>query len=86
MHYLLSEFRDAPEKIWETNIFGKSLSELVREELSHKLSRMPDDARSKIRETLEKIINENAGGLICIILVTNRGISAQQTEMPPVPS
>ena len=41
---------------------------LVREELSHKLSRMPDDARSKIRETLEKIINENAGGLICIIL------------------
>ena len=68
VHYLLSEFRDAPEKIWETNIFGKSLSELVREELSHKLSRMPDDARSKIRETLEKIINENAGGLICIIL------------------
>ena len=39
-----------------------------REEPSHKLSRMPDDARSKIRETLEKIINENAGGLICIIL------------------
>ena len=68
VHYLLSEFRDAPEKIWETNIFGKSLSDLVREELSHKLSRMPDDARSKIRETLEKIINENAGGLICIIL------------------
>ena len=56
------------EKIWETNIFGKSLNELVREELSHKLSRMPDDARSKIRETLEKIINESAGGLICIIL------------------
>ena len=68
VHYLLSDFRDAPENIWVTNIFGKSLSELVREELSHKLSRMPDDARSKIRETLEKIINENAGGLICIIL------------------
>ncbi len=68
VHYLLSEFEDQPEKIWETNIFGKSLNELVREELSHKLSRMPDDARGKIRETLEKIINENAGGLICIIL------------------
>ena len=68
VHYLLSEFEEQPEKIWETNIFGKSLNELVREELSHKLSRMPDDARSKIRETLEKIINESAGGLICIIL------------------
>ncbi|MDU4784937.1 MAG: stage IV sporulation protein A, partial [Clostridiaceae bacterium] len=68
VHYLLSEFEEQPEKIWETNIFGKSLNELVREELSHKLSRMPDDARGKIRETLEKIINESAGGLICIIL------------------
>ena len=68
IHYLLSEFEEQPEKIWDTNIFGKSLNELVREELSHKLSRMPDDARGKIRETLEKIINESAGGLICIIL------------------
>lgn len=68
VHYLLSEFEEQPEKIWETNLFGKSLSELVREELSHKLSRMPEDARGKIRDTLEKIINENAGGLICIIL------------------
>lgn len=68
VRYLLSEFEEQPEKIWETNIFGKSLSDLVREELSHKLSRMPDDARGKIRETLEKIINESAGGLICIIL------------------
>lgn len=68
VHYLLSEFEEQPEKIWDTNIFGKSLSELVREELSHKLSRMPDDARGKVRETLEKIINESAGGLICIIL------------------
>ncbi len=68
VHYLLSEFEEQPEKIWDTNIFGKSLNELVREELSHKLSRMPDDARGKIRETLEKIINESAGGLICIIL------------------
>lgn len=68
VHYLLSEFEEQPEKIWETNIFGKSLNELVKEELSHKLSRMPEDARGKIRETLEKIINESAGGLICIIL------------------
>lgn len=68
VHYLLSEFEDDPQRIWETNIFGKSLSELVKEELSHKLSRMPEDARGKIRETLEKIINEHSGGLICILL------------------
>ena len=68
VHYLLGEFDQEPYRIWETNIFGKSLSELVNEELSNKLSRMPDDARSKFRETLEKIINETTGGLICILL------------------
>lgn len=68
VHYLLGEFDQEPERIWETNIFGKSLSELVNEELSNKLARMPDDARNKFRETLEKIINETTGGLICILL------------------
>ena len=68
LHYLLGEFEGAPEKIWETNIFGKPLSELVSEELSGKLSRMPEDAREKFRETLERIINESTGGLICILL------------------
>ena len=68
VHYLLGEFDQEPYRIWETNIFGKPLSELVNEELSNKLSRMPDDARSKFRETLEKIINETTGGLICILL------------------
>lgn len=68
LSYLLSEFEGAPEKIWETNIFGKPLSELVGEELSGKLSRMPEDAREKFRETLERIINESTGGLICILL------------------
>ena len=68
VHYMLGEFDGAPERIWDTNIFGKSLSELVNEELSNKLARMPDDARDKFRETLEKIINESTGGLICILL------------------
>lgn len=68
VHYMLGEFDGAPEKIWDTNIFGKSLSELVNEELSNKLARMPEDARDKFRETLEKIINECTGGLICILL------------------
>ena len=68
VQYMLGEFDGAPERIWDTNIFGKSLSELVNEELSNKLARMPDDARDKFRETLEKIINESTGGLICILL------------------
>ena len=68
VHYLLSEFEADPAKIWESNIFGKSLYELVNEGLHNKLSRMPEESRSKLRETLERIINEGSGGLICIIL------------------
>lgn len=68
VHYLLSEFDTEPGRIWGSNIFGKSLHELVSEGLNNKLNRMPDDARDKIRETLSKIINEGSGGLICIIL------------------
>jgi stage IV sporulation protein A len=68
IHYLLREFDGAPEKIWQSNIFGKSLHELVSEGLNNKLKRMPDDARSKLQETLQRIINEGNGGLICIIL------------------
>ncbi|MEE1224917.1 MAG: sporulation stage IV protein A, partial [Clostridia bacterium] len=66
--YLLSEFETDPSKIWESNIFGKSLYELVNEGLHNKLSRMPDESRNKLRETLQRIINEGSGGLICIIL------------------
>lgn len=68
IHYLLEEFETNPVKIWESNIFGKSLHELVNEGLQTKLSKMPDDARDKLRETLQRIINEGSGGLICIIL------------------
>ncbi len=68
VHYLLSEFEGKPEKIWESNIFGKSLHELVGEGLNNKLNRMPDEARGKLQETLERIINEGSGGLVCIIL------------------
>lgn len=68
VHYLLSEFETDPVKIWESNIFGKSLHELVNEGLQSKLNKMPDDARGKLQETLSRIINEGSGGLICIIL------------------
>jgi len=68
VHFLLNEFDENPKSIWETNIFGKSLHELVNEGLRGKLGKMPDDARYKLQETLQKIINEGSGGLICIIL------------------
>ena len=68
VNYLLKEFEDDPIKIWESNIFGKSLHELVNEGLQTKLAKMPEEAQCKLQETLEKIINEGSGGLICIIL------------------
>jgi len=66
--YLLKEFEENPLKIWESNIFGKSLHELVNEGLHNKLFRMPVDSRLKLQETIERIINEGCSGLICIIL------------------
>jgi stage IV sporulation protein A len=62
------EYRDDPSKIWESNIFGKTLHELVRDGLDTKLEHMPPEARERLSETLEKVINEGSGGLICIIL------------------
>lgn len=66
--YLLKEFENNPSEIWNTNIFGKSLNSLVNEGLNNKLYRMPEEARSKFRETIERVINEGCSGLICIIL------------------
>jgi stage IV sporulation protein A len=66
--YLLKEFEENPAKIWESNIFGKSLHSLVNEGLHNKLYRMPQDARMKLQETVQRIINDGCNGLICIIL------------------
>ncbi len=68
IHYLLEEFEGDTTKIWQSNIFGKSFHELVGEDLNSKLKKMPEDAQAKLRETLQRIINEGSGGLICIIL------------------
>ncbi len=68
VNYLLNEFEEDPTTIWESNMFGKSLHELVNEGLHTKLAHMPDDARAKLGQTLQRIINEGSGGLICIIL------------------
>ncbi|MBC5732547.1 MULTISPECIES: stage IV sporulation protein A [Lawsonibacter] len=68
VNFLLQEFEGDTKAIWQSNIFGKSFHELVSEDLNTKLKRMPDDARGKLQETLQRIINEGSGGLICIIL------------------
>ena len=67
-NYLMDEFEESPEKIWESQIFGKSLYELVQDGITGKLGNMPPNAQEKLQETLEKIINEGSGGLIAIIL------------------
>lgn len=66
--YLLNEFEEDPVKIWDSNIFGKSLHELVNEGLHTKLARMPVDARMRVQETIERVINDGCNGLVCIIL------------------
>ena len=66
--FLLKEFEEDPKKIWQSNMFGKSLHELINEGLNAKLAHMPYEARMKLADTLQKIINDGAGGLICIIL------------------
>ncbi len=68
LKYLLDEFEQNTEKIWDTNIFGKSLNDLIKEQLQNKLHMMPEDTRIKLQKTLQRIINEGGGGLIAIIL------------------
>jgi stage IV sporulation protein A len=65
VNYLTGE---APEKLWQSNIFGKSVYELLQDGLNAKILRMPEDVRGKFRGTLGRIVNEGATGLICIIL------------------
>ncbi|WP_087971538.1 stage IV sporulation protein A [Oceanobacillus rekensis] len=68
VRYLMQDFEEDPLSIWESDIFGRSLSSIVREGIQGKISLMPENARYKLRDTLERIINEGSGGLIAIIL------------------
>ena len=65
IQYLTSE---APEKLWESKLFGKSVYELLQEGLTAKVIRLPEDVRGKFRGTLSRIVNEGATGLVCLIL------------------
>lgn len=66
--YILDEFESDPKKVWDSNIFGKSLHDLVREGIQNKLYKMPDNVQIKLQDTLQRIVNDGHGGLICIII------------------
>ncbi|MGN1207109.1 MAG: stage IV sporulation protein A [Eubacteriales bacterium] len=66
--YLKGEFEENPARIWDFNMFGKSLYEMLSEGIKAKMQNMPEESRAKMSETLERIINEGSGGLICILL------------------
>ena len=68
VNYLLSEFENNPNGIWQTNMFGKPLSSLVRESIAGKLDAMPVPARNKMRKTVTRIVNEGKGGVLCILI------------------
>ncbi len=68
INFLLQGFEGDVNRIWESNIFGKSLNDIAEEGLAAKLEGLPENAKRKLRETLERIINEGSGGLICILL------------------
>ncbi|HLS36380.1 MAG TPA: stage IV sporulation protein A [Bacillota bacterium] len=68
VRYLMQDFEENPLSIWDSDIFGRSLHSIVREGIQAKLSLMPENARYKLKDTLERIINEGSGGLIAIIL------------------
>lgn len=68
INFIMNKFEDNPAGIWETNMFGKSLHDLVKEGMAGKINAMPKDAQNKMRRTVTRIVNENKGGLICILL------------------
>jgi len=66
--YILDDFESDPKKVWETQLFGKSLQDLVREGIQNKLCKMPENAQHKLQDTVQRIVNDGNGGLICIII------------------
>jgi stage IV sporulation protein A len=68
VRYMLEKFEENPKLIWQYDIFGKSLHDLVRENIQGKLQKIPDNVQIKLQETIKRIVNEGSGGLICIII------------------
>lgn len=68
INYIQDNTKDNPEGIWETNIFGKTIQQLVDDGIQSKIYKINDESQIKLQETLQKIINDSNGGLICIII------------------
>ena len=68
IEYIKENSKDNPDGIWDTNIFGKSIEQLVDDGIKTKISKMNDESQIKLQETLQKIVNDSNGGLICIII------------------
>ena len=67
IRYLLTEFETDPKKIWDTNIFGKSLQDMVTEQMETKLGSVPDNIRDKMQNALQKISDEGKEYMICLV-------------------
>lgn len=68
INFLLQGFEGDVNRIWQSNIFGKSLNDIAEEGLYSKIEALPENAKNKLKDTLQRIINEGSGGLICILL------------------
>lgn len=68
INYLMKDYETAPENIWKSEIFGRSLDVIVQEGIQSKIALMPDNIRYKLQQTLSKIVNKGSGNLIAIVL------------------
>jgi stage IV sporulation protein A len=68
INYIKENAEEEPEGIWDTNIFGKSIKQLVDDGIKTKVGNMNDESQMKLQETLQKVVNDSNGGLICIII------------------
>ena len=66
--YIKQNARNSEEGIWNTNIFGKSIEQIVEDGIQAKVSQLTEDCQMKLQDTLQKIINDSKGGMICIII------------------
>jgi stage IV sporulation protein A len=66
--YIKQNARESEEGIWNTNIFGKSIEQIVEDGIQAKVSQLTEDCQMKLQDTLQKIINDSKGGMVCIII------------------
>ena len=64
----IKEGQNSQEGVWNTNIFGKTIGELMEDGISHKISMMDDESQMKLQDTMQKIVNDSNGGMVCIII------------------